>query len=116
MQPLRPSAKSLAAPDSAIRIEPAALAASGLPRALLVNSTIALEGVVSFLSTLPATELERCSLGCYDWDPFARVLSFPVLMVRQDVEGLLGAAFEIIDRGTYAEPRVIEIRPELMFS
>lgn len=89
---------------------------NGLPRALFVNSTIALEGVVGFLTTLPLVELERCRLGCYDWDPFARVLSFPVLMVRQDVERLLEAAFEIIDRGTFAEARVIEIKPELMFN
>jgi LacI family fructose operon transcriptional repressor len=89
---------------------------NGLPRALFVNSTIALEGVVSFLTTLPPAELGRCSLGCYDWDPFARVLSFPVLMVRQDVEKLLEAAFDVIDRGSFAEARVIEIKPELMFN
>ena len=65
----------------------------GLPRALFVNSTIALEGVVRFLMTLPRAELERCTFGCYDWDPFARVLSFPVLMVRQNVEGMLEEAF-----------------------
>jgi len=88
----------------------------GLPRALFVNSTIALEGVVRFLMTLPREELERCTFGCYDWDPFARVLSFPVLMVRQNVEGILEEAFRIIDGSTSAEARVIEIKPELMFS
>ena len=55
----------------------------GLPRALFINSTIALEGVVRFLKTLAPEELERCAFGCYDWDPFASVLSFPLLMVRQ---------------------------------
>jgi LacI family fructose operon transcriptional repressor len=89
---------------------------NGLPRALFVNSTIALEGVVRFLMTLPPAELERCTFGCYDWDPFARILSFPVLMVRQNVEGLLAQAFDIIDRGSYAEARVIEVKPELMFT
>jgi LacI family fructose operon transcriptional repressor len=87
----------------------------GLPRALFVNSTIALEGVVRFLMTLPRDELERCTFGCYDWDPFARVLSFPVLMVRQNVEGLLEEAFRIVDRGSFEDARVIEIKPELMF-
>jgi LacI family fructose operon transcriptional repressor len=87
----------------------------GLPRALFVNSTIALEGVVRFLKTLPADELERCAFGCYDWDPFAGMLTFPVLMVRQDGEGLLQEAFRVIDAGTYNEPRVIEIKPKLMF-
>jgi LacI family transcriptional regulator, fructose operon transcriptional repressor len=87
----------------------------GLPRVLFINSTIALEGVVRFLKTLPAAELERCAFGCYDWDPFASVLSFPLLMVRQNVEGLLREAFRIIDSKSFAERRLIEIRPELVF-
>jgi LacI family transcriptional regulator, fructose operon transcriptional repressor len=88
----------------------------GLPRALFINSTIALEGVVRFLKTLPPEELERCAFGCYDWDPFASMLSFPLLMVRQNVEGLLGEAFRIIDSKSFAETRVIEIKPELLFA
>jgi LacI family fructose operon transcriptional repressor len=88
----------------------------GLPRALLVNSTIALEGVVRFLKTLPAAELDACTFGCYDWDPFASALSFPVLMVRQDVDALLGEAFRIIDSGSFAQGKIIEIKPQLMFS
>jgi LacI family transcriptional regulator, fructose operon transcriptional repressor len=87
----------------------------GLPRALFINSTIALEGVVRFLKTLAPEELERCAFGCYDWDPFASVLSFPLLMVRQNVEGLLGEAFRIIDAKSFAEKRIIEIKPELVF-
>ncbi len=88
----------------------------GLPRALLVNSTIALEGVVRFLKTLPAAEMDACTVGCYDWDPFAAALSFPVLMVRQDVDGLLGRAFEVVDSGRHADRELIEIKPELMFA
>ncbi len=87
----------------------------GLPRALFINSTIALEGVVRFLRTLPQDELDRCAFGCYDWDPFASVLSFPLMMVRQDVEGLLGEAFRIIDAGLFAQKKIIEIKPELLF-
>jgi LacI family fructose operon transcriptional repressor len=87
----------------------------GLPRALFVNSTIALEGVVRFLKTLPPDELAACTFGCYDWDPFASVLSFPLLMVRQNVEGLLGEAFRIIDTRSFDDKRVIEIKPELLF-
>ena len=90
-------------------------ASSGLPRALFVNSTIALEGVVRFLKTLPPAELERCTFGCYDWDPFAGMLSFPLLMVRQDVDGLLERAFQILDVGDDGPPEVIEIRPLLVF-
>lgn len=89
---------------------------NGLPRALFVNSTIALEGVVRFLKTLPHAELDRCTFGCYDWDPFGSMLSFPLLMVRQNVEGLLEQAFEILDTGPADPPRVIEIRPNLVFA
>jgi len=88
----------------------------GLPRALLVNSTIAFEGVVRFLKTLSDEELRQCAFGCYDWDPFVSVLSFPVLMVRQNVEGLIGHAFKIIDSGSFTRVRIIEIKPELLFS
>jgi LacI family transcriptional regulator, fructose operon transcriptional repressor len=88
---------------------------NGLPRALFVNSTIALEGVVRFLKTLPHAELDRCTFGCYDWDPFASMLSFPLLMVRQNVDGLLEKAFTILDAGSVDEPGIIEIRPNLVF-
>lgn len=87
----------------------------GLPRALFVNSTIALEGVVRFLKDMPRAELAHCAFGCYDWDPFASVLSFPLLMVRQDVNGLLEEAFRIIDRGSFTDRKVIEIKPQLLF-
>jgi LacI family transcriptional regulator, fructose operon transcriptional repressor len=80
-----------------------------------VNSTIALEGVVRFLKTLPHAELDRCAFGCYDWDPFASMLSFPLLMVRQNVDGLLERAFAILDAGAAEAPSVIEIRPILVF-
>jgi LacI family fructose operon transcriptional repressor len=88
----------------------------GLPRALFINSTIALEGVVRFLKGLPREELDGCAFGCYDWDPFAGMLTFPLLMVRQDVEALLNEAFRIIDAGTFREGRVVEIKPRLVFS
>ena len=65
--------------------------------------------------TLPAAELATCSFGCYDWDPFAATLRFPLLMVRQDVDGLLREAFRIIDAGPTAKGRVIEVKPKLMF-
>ena len=87
----------------------------GLPRALFVNSTIALEGVVRFLKTLPHAELAGCTFGCYDWDPFAGMLAFPLLMVRQDIDALLERAFAILDAGAAGPASVIEIRPQLVF-
>ena len=86
-----------------------------MPRALFVNSTIALEGVVRFLKTLPHDELDQCTFGCYDWDPFGSMLSFPLRMVRQNVDGLLDQAFAILDASATEEPRIIEIRPILVF-
>lgn len=88
----------------------------GLPRALFVNSTIALEGVVRFLKTLPHEELKTCTFGCYDWDPFAGMLAFPLMMVRQNVDGLLEQAFAVLDHGEPASPEVFEIRPVLMLA
>ncbi len=87
----------------------------GLPNALFVNSTIALEGVVRFLKRLPHDELAACTFGCYDWDPFAGMLAFPLMMVRQNVDGLLEQAFAVLDAGQPKQPSVIEIRPILMF-
>jgi LacI family fructose operon transcriptional repressor len=86
----------------------------GLPSALFVNSTIALEGVVRFLKTLPHEELRTCTFGCYDWDPFASMLAFPLMMVRQNVDGMLEEAFAVLDAEPQKQPRVIEIRPILM--
>jgi len=88
----------------------------GLPTALLVNSTIALEGVVRVLNTLPASELAQCAFGCYDWDPFAAALSIPVAMVRQNADELLEVAFRMIDDGTCGQRRTVEVKPTLMFA
>jgi LacI family fructose operon transcriptional repressor len=86
----------------------------GLPRGLLVNSTIAFEGVLRVLKTIAPDELRQTAIGCYDWDPFATCLSFPLLMVRQDVDTMIGEAFKIIDSGVFECDKVIEIKPLLM--
>jgi LacI family transcriptional regulator, fructose operon transcriptional repressor len=86
----------------------------GLPRALFVNSTIALEGVVRFLKTLPRHEIADSVIGSYDWDPFASFLSFPLLMVKQDIPQLMGEAFKIIDSGVFPKGKIIEVKPQLV--
>jgi LacI family transcriptional regulator, fructose operon transcriptional repressor len=86
----------------------------GLPRGLFINSTIALEGVVRFLKTLAPGEIAQCAIGSYDWDPFAAFLSFPLLMVKQDIPRLMSEAFSIIDSGVFPEGKVIEVKPELL--
>lgn len=88
----------------------------GLPKGLFINSTQPLEGVVRFLKTLPANELTKCTFGCYDWDPFACFLSFPLLMVKQNTEELMRKAFELIDSGDLSGNAVFEIKPALVSS
>jgi LacI family transcriptional regulator, fructose operon transcriptional repressor len=87
---------------------------NGLPRGLFLASSLSLEGAVRFLKTLPLDELQRCAIGSYDWNPFAGCLKFPVDMVRQDVDGLLAAAFKIIDEGESAHEQLLEVRPQLV--
>ena len=83
------------------------------PRALLVNSTIAFEGGLSFLASLPPDAIEALVLGCYDYDPFVRFLRFPVVMVRQDTEGLIREAFRILTSET-TEPTIVRVDPSLI--
>ncbi|MCG8594418.1 MAG: substrate-binding domain-containing protein [Kiloniellales bacterium] len=83
------------------------------PRALLVNSTIAFEGGLSFLGTLPPPTVEDLVLGCYDYDPFVRYLRFPVVMVRQDVGGLIREAFRLLTSGA-TSPKTVRVTPSLV--
>lgn len=88
----------------------------GLPRGLFMASSVTLEGVVRFLRGLPLEELKQCSIGSYDWDPFASYLRFPVHMVRQDVDALLSEAFQILDNADSSSKRLLEVKPHLIVS
>jgi len=68
-----------------------------LPRGLFINGVTALEGALRALSPLPRSALDALVFGCFDWDPFAAQLPFDVIMVRQDVEAMIGEAFVLID-------------------
>lgn len=85
----------------------------GLPAGLFVNSIRAFEGVVSHFVHLPPETFSHSAIGCYDYDPFAAFLQFPVHMVRQNSNKLIATAFDLIDRGI-VEPELIEIKPELI--
>lgn len=97
------------------RIEIAALCdrLGGLPDALFVNSLTVFEGVLSHLITLPPAAFEGKVLGCYDYDPFAAFLQFPLHMVRQNAAELIARAFDLIDDGV-RDVTLIEIEPELI--
>jgi LacI family transcriptional regulator, fructose operon transcriptional repressor len=86
-----------------------------LPTALLVNSTIAFEGVFEFLRTLPASAFEDFVVGCYDWDPYLSYLHFPVTMVRQDARQIIERAFGFLDSKEPVTPEITLIRPQLVF-
>lgn len=90
----------------------AALAAQegDLPHGMFVNSTISLEGVMRWLKASNHFEDRQPIMGCFDWDPFVTLLGHDIEMVRQDVLGMLAAAFEIIDSGS-APRQLIEIAP-----
>ncbi len=68
-----------------------------VPRALFVNSTITLEGVVRWLKDTDHLAGYPARLGCFDWDPFAALLYENIEMVRQDVPRMLDNVFKVIE-------------------
>ncbi|MDP1732296.1 MAG: LacI family DNA-binding transcriptional regulator [Devosia sp.] len=86
----------------------------GLPAGLFVNSTFAFEGVLKYFSTQPAETFNEMIVGCYDYDPFASFMHFPVILMRQNVEELIAQAFRLLDEDI-TDPRVIKIEPELVY-
>lgn len=87
--------------------------AGRLPRALFINSSINFEGLLRFMSAHPHETFADLVVGCYDYDPFASFLPFPVLMMRQDVEGMIAKAFELIEE-LPGPPQIHLIRPDLV--
>jgi LacI family fructose operon transcriptional repressor len=87
--------------------------AGRLPRALFINSSINFEGLLRFMSAHPHETFADLVVGCYDYDPFGSFLPFPVIMMRQDVEGMITKAFELIEE-TRAPPKIHLIRPDLV--
>ncbi len=88
------------------------LAASepSLPQGMFVNSTITLEGVMRWIKHSGHFTDRSPVIGCFDWDPFAALLSDDIEMVRQDVQGMLTAIFDIIDKGAATTP-LIQVAP-----
>ncbi|MEE9322014.1 MAG: LacI family DNA-binding transcriptional regulator [Granulosicoccus sp.] len=84
-----------------------------LPSGLLLNSLTVFEGVMSHFVHLPAEAFEHSTIGCYDYDPFATFLKFPVHMVRQNSDEMIARAYELIERKV-TDPLVIEVQAELI--
>ncbi len=83
----------------------------GLPAGLFVNSISCFEGVLEFLGGLPEAEIAGCVLGCYDYDPLASLLRFPLHMVRQRHRTLIKTAYQLLDSTT--EPTLSVVQPEI---
>jgi len=85
----------------------------GLPALLFINSITVFEGALTHLVTLPGEELELAAIGCYDYDPIASFLPFPLHMIRQNSEALVAQAFRLIDEEAEG-PLLLEIPPDLV--
>lgn len=84
-----------------------------LPSGLFVNSFTAFEGVMGYFVSLPPTAFENSVIGCFDYDPFAAFLQFPVHMVRQDSHGLIAKAYALLDAGDTTNKMHI-VKPQLI--
>ncbi|KQV44106.1 MULTISPECIES: substrate-binding domain-containing protein [unclassified Rhizobium] len=67
-----------------------------LPRGFFVNSSINLEGLMRFLAQHPQEAFADIVVGCFDYDPFASFLPFPLFMIRQDAEAMITKGLSIL--------------------
>ncbi|MBC2886351.1 substrate-binding domain-containing protein [Ochrobactrum sp. CM-21-5] len=84
-----------------------------LPRGLFVNSSINLEGLLRYMAEHADESLKDLVVGCYDYDPFASFLPFPVISILQDVEAMIAKAFELMERRV-TEPELHLVMPKLI--
>ncbi|MVA27614.1 LacI family DNA-binding transcriptional regulator (plasmid) [Agrobacterium vitis] len=99
------------APEKAEKaLQTLAIVEGEIPGGMFVNSTISLEGVMQWLKTSGYVAERLPAMGCFDWDPFVALLGGDIEMVRQDVDGMLKAVFEIIDTGI-SQNTFIELPP-----
>ncbi|MGK9202785.1 LacI family DNA-binding transcriptional regulator [Sinorhizobium meliloti] len=84
-----------------------------LPRGFFVNSSINFEGLLRFMAEHPLENFTDLVVGCYDYDPFASFLPFPVIMIRQNIEGMIAKAFEVIEEPR-ASLQIHMIEPQLV--
>lgn len=85
----------------------------GLPCGLFVNSTFAFEGILRHFSQIPREQFSNITVGCYDYDPFASFMHFPVIMVRQNVKKMMAKAFMLMEDES-AKNEITMIQPTLI--
>ena len=85
----------------------------GMPAGLFVNSLTAFEGVMTYFATVPPAAFAQSVIGCFDYDPLASFLQFPVYMVRQNASQLIATAYHLLETGA-AAATLTEIAPDLI--
>jgi len=86
-----------------------------LPRVFFVNSSINLEGLLRFIAQYPAQLFNHLVVGCYDYDPFASFLPFPLFMIRQNSAAMIASGLELLDKpATQHTHTVYRISPQLV--
>lgn len=84
-----------------------------LPPVMLINSIGCFEGALEFLIQLPKDEVDACTIGAFDYDPFGGLLRHPVPMMRQRAEEMVKRAYRHLDDNDI-EPQITHIEPELI--
>lgn len=85
-----------------------------VPSGIFVNSTISLEGVLTWFKNNGLEKLKPVSLGCFDWDPFAAYMESDIIMVRQNVPEMMNELFKMIDGEKPNAGHIIEIPPTIV--
>jgi LacI family fructose operon transcriptional repressor len=84
-----------------------------MPAGLFVNSITAFEGAIQFFKSLEPDAFRDRFIGCFDWDPFAAFLPFPVTMLRQNVEAMIDQAFVYMEEYRVDACPMVKIPPQL---
>lgn len=84
-----------------------------LPPVMLINSIGCFEGALEFLIQLPKDEVDACTIGAFDYDPFGSLLRHPVPMMRQRAEEMIKRAYQHLDDND-TNPQITHIEPELV--
>lgn len=84
-----------------------------LPRCLFVNSSINLEGLLRFMGGHDGETFDGIVVGCFDYDPFASFLPFPVYMAKPNISEMLEKGFDLLEAAP-AHPVITIIEPQLV--
>lgn len=84
-----------------------------LPRCFFINSSINFEGLLRFMGRHDGEAFGDIVVGCFDYDPFASFLPFPVYMAKPDISEMLARGFELLDTAP-ACPVIRIVKPQLI--